>query len=287
MPAPSTTLKARYNIAPIYPVDPTGPIWLFEHEASTTGGYTWGDGYEIGSGWAGRTLAGPSGWMYSITPTGELRLLHYNGTNWDTVNGAGYAVLGQGWSYTAAAQRPRISVDEDGVIWTLDVAGNLKASFYDVQTNQWLVQNALIDTGLTQYNAIIACSRGVVFARTPAGALWRYYIDFWTSPNLPSWKKPTAAVVATGWTGLKNFSSAGGETIYAVKSNGDLVWYSYNPVTKKLSAAKVIGNGWGGDVDVVAQSNACSRFDFGTAHLSTHHPDKVAVAARLNAVKKN
>lgn len=288
MPGPSTTLSARYGLAPVYPCDTAGDLYLFEHSAPTTGTFTWGESYQVGAGWQGRVLAGPSGWMFSITTGGELRLLHYNGTLWDDVAGAEYKVLGQGWSYTAASTRYRISVDEDGVIYTLDTSGNLKAHYYNFATQQWVVQGALLDTGLTQYNAIIATSRGVVYARTTAGAMWRYYIDFWSGATA-TWVKPTAQVT-TGWQNLKNLSSPGGEVFYAVNSsNGNLLWYSYNPVTKawKSSSGKIIGSGWNSEQDVVVQSNACSRFPWDTACNSFGPQDGGAVATRLNQVKKN
>lgn len=286
MPGPSTTLSARYGLAPVYPCDNVGDLYLFEHSTPTTGTFVWGESYQVGAGWQGRVLAGPSGWMFSITTGGELRLLHYNGTNWDDFNGSEYVVLGQGWSYTAANTRYRISVDEDGVIYTLDTLGNLKAHYYNFATQQWAVQAALLDTGLTQYNAIVATSRGVVYARNAAGAMYRYYIDFWSAATA-TWVKPVTTVT-TGWANLKNLSSAGGETFYAVnQNNGNLLWYSYNPVAKTWKNAKIIGSGWNSEQDVVVQSNACSRFPWDSACNSFGPQDGGAVITRLNQVKKN
>lgn len=289
MPGPSTTLQARYGLAPVYPCNTAGALYVFEHMAPKNGAFTWGQSYQIGAGWQGRVLAGPSGWMFSITTGGELRLLHYNGAIWDSLNGSEYLVIGQGWNYTSASTRYRISVDEDGVLWTLEPNGNLKAWYYNFATRQWAVLGALIDTGLTQYNAIIATSRGVVYMRTAAGAVWRYHIDFWTNPNTPAWKKPTAQI-GTGWQNFKNMSSPGGEVFYVVNNNsGNLLWTMYNPVTKAWTSAsgKVIGYGWGGEQDIVVQSNACTRFDFATACQSTGPKDGGAVITRLNAIKKN
>jgi hypothetical protein len=286
MPGPSTTLSARYGLAPVYPCDTAGDLYCFEHSTPATGTFAWGESYQIGAGWQGRVLAGPSGWTFSITTGGELRLLHYNGTSWDSLNGSEYIVLGQGWNYSAANTRYRISVDEDGVIYTLDAAGNLKAHYFNFTTLQWAVQGALLDTGLTQYNAIVATSRGVVYARNAAGAMYRYYIDFWTG-GTATWVKPVATVT-TGWQNLKNLSSAGGETFYAVnQNNGNLLWYSYNPVTKVWKNAKIIGGGWNSEQDVVVQSNACSRFPWETACNSFGMQDGGAVITRLNQVKKN
>ncbi|GHH63103.1 tachylectin-related carbohydrate-binding protein [Lentzea cavernae] len=286
MPGPSTTLSARYGLTPVYPCGTTGDLFLFEHMTPTTGTFAWNQSYQIGAGWQGRVIAGPSGWMFSITTTGELRLLHYNGSGWDDLNGSQYLVLGQGWNYTAANTRNRISVDEDGVIYTLDAAGNLKAHYFNFTTKQWAVQGALLDTGLTQYNAIVATSRGVVYARNAAGAMYRYYIDFWTGATA-TWVKPVSTVT-TGWQNLKNLSSVGGETFYAVnQNNGNLVWYGYNPVTKVWKNNKIIGNGWNNEQDVVVQSNACSRFPWETACNSFGMQDGGAVITRLNQVKKN
>jgi hypothetical protein len=286
MPGPSTTLSARYGLAPIYPCDTAGDLYCFEHSTPTTGTFAWGQSYQIGAGWQGRVLAGPSGWTFSITTGGELRLLHYNGTSWDSFNGNEYLVLGQGWNHSAANTRYRISVDEDGVIYTLDTAGNLKAHYFNFTTQQWAVQDALLDTGLTQYNAIVATSRGVVYARNAAGAMYRYHIDFWSAATA-TWVKPVTTVT-TGWQNLKNLSSAGGETFYAVnQNNGNLLWYSYNPVTKVWKNAKIIGSGWNNEQDVVVQSNACSRFPWETACNSFGMQDGGAVITRLNQVKKN
>lgn len=286
MPGPSTTLSSRYGLAPVYPCGTTGNLFLFEHSTPTTGTFAWGQSYQIGAGWQGRVIAGPSGWMFSITTGGELRVLHYNGTGWDLLNGSQYLVLGQGWNYTAANTRNRITVDEDGVIYTLDAAGNLKAHYFNFTTQQWAVQGALLETGLTQYNAIVATSRGVIYARNAGGAMYRYYIDFWSGATA-TWVKPVSTVT-TGWQNLKHLSSAGGETFYAVnQNNGNLLWYSYNPVTKVWKNAKIIGSGWNSEQDVVVQSNICSRFPWETACNSFGMQDGGAVITRLNQVKKN
>ncbi|GLZ35514.1 hypothetical protein Lesp02_77010 [Lentzea sp. NBRC 105346] len=288
MPGPSTTLTARYSVAPLYPVHTDGRLWLFEHKKPTTGDFTWGKNYQVGNGWQGRVLAGPSGYMFCITTGGELRLLHYNGAKWDPIGGSGYAVIGQGWSYSSASTRNRISVDEDGVIYTLEPNGELKAWYYDFGTNQWAVLGALLDTGFTQYNAIVATSRGVVYARNAAGTVYRYHIDWWTNATA-TWVQPTTQVT-TGWQNLKNLSSPGGEVFYAVdQTSGNLLWFAYNPVTATWvsPAGKIIGYGWNNEQDIVAQSNACSRFDWATACQSTGPKDGGAVITRLNQVKKN
>lgn len=284
MPAPSS-LKDPYGLSPVYSVRGNGELWLYEHNNPAGGTFAWGDARRIGGGWFGRTLAGPSGYLFSITGSGELRLLHYTGSTWD----GPYSVIGQGWQYASAATRNRISVDEDGVLYTLDSAGNLKAWYYNVAARKWDVLGALLETGLTNHSAIIATSRGVVYVRSNSGGLFRYYIDFWTNANAPTWVRPTTAI-GSGWQGFTQFSSPGGDIIYAVYTgDNNLYWASYDPVAKKwaTSTVKLIGYGWGGLQDVVSQSNACTRFDPARGASSEGPTDGDAVVKRLNAVRKN
>ncbi|WP_223198924.1 tachylectin-related carbohydrate-binding protein [Solihabitans fulvus] len=284
------TLQAPYGLAPLFTVHSGGDLWMYEHDDPAGGSFNWGDQQPIGSGWTGRTLAGPSGYLISITTGGSMRLLHFNGSNWDDMGGgAQYRTIASGWSYTSAQTRNRISIDEDGVIYTLDTTGALKASYYNVATQNWDVVGALLASGLTQYNSIVASSRGAVYARTPAGALYRYYINFWTNPAVPVLVQPTAAI-GSGWNGFKSLSSPGGDLLYGVSSyDGNLYWYSYDPSSNSWAAnyGYYIGQGWGSERDVVLQTNACTRFDTATTVSSTGPTDGGAVVRRLNAVKKN
>ena len=281
-------LKAPYGVAPIYSVHSNGDLWMFEYDDPSGGSFTWGQSYQIGSGWGGRTLAGPAGWVYSVTTGGALQLFHYNGSIWDDLGGGELRTLfSSGWSYTGSGTRNRITTDEDGVLYTLSSTGDLKAWLYNTGTGAWDVQNALLDTGLTQYTAIYGSSRGVLYARTSTGALFRYYIDFWSSTT-PRWVRPTAQI-GSGWNALKGLTSPGADVLMGVATNGNLYWYSYNPTnnTWAASAGYVVGYGWGAELDVVAQCNACTRFDTATLSSSTGPTDGGAAAARLTALRKN
>ncbi|MEU5692546.1 tachylectin-related carbohydrate-binding protein [Actinosynnema sp. NPDC020468] len=284
MPAPGN-LVAPYGVTPVYPVHTNGQLWQYEHNDPAGGSFTWGSSKQIGNGWQGRVLAGPSGYFYSITTGGELRLLHFNGSSWDPYASGVYQVIGQGWNYIAATTKYKITVDEDGVIYTLETDGRLRAWYFDVMAKNWTILGATLATGLgSTYNAIIGAGRGVLYLRTTAGVLHRWYIDDWTTPATPTFQKPTTSM-STGWTNFKNFSSSGGDVIYVVNASGTLLHYKWNTSTSKLTAGTTIGSGWGSEQDVIVSSNTTTRSNPATAFSSLGPNDGGAALARINAVK--
>jgi hypothetical protein len=250
--------------ASLYDVKTDGTLWLYQNTAPTTGGATWTNIHQIGTGWAGRTLAGAqrvtggSSDVYSIAPNGDLRLLRFNtATNaWD--NHAGYTTLGTGFSrYLSGAGVSQITVDSTGTIYGIDAAGNLRSWTYNPATST-LVNPAgtVVDQAWGGYSRIFAAGPGVLYAVDGAGALYRFRLD--TAANEFT---EYADQVGTGWSGVQRVFSPGGDILYVVDAQGSLSWYHYNADTHgwdNNATGKLIGTGWGGVADVSATTSTCS-----------------------------
>ncbi|TWP49015.1 hypothetical protein FKR81_25385 [Lentzea tibetensis] len=247
--------------ARIFTMQADGDLWLYEHAAPNTGEYSWAGAKHIGNGWGGKTFAGTDGRVYNITTGGELRRLRYNGTGWDVFpNGRQYEAIGSGWQkFVEQGNRDKITVDADGSIYTLE-DDLLRWWQYDEGTRQWAPGSGqTLDRGLYKYNAITASgSGGLQFRESATGELHRYRYH----------RGLERFVVHHGfaentWSGTKRLLSAGGDIYYAVSlDTGQLLWNRFAETGVKLgwehATGRVIGSGWGTDVDVTAITTDCS-----------------------------
>ncbi|MEV6635107.1 tachylectin-related carbohydrate-binding protein, partial [Actinoplanes sp. NPDC051470] len=244
-----------------YVVRNDGQLRQYQHADPLNGGFTWvdGAGKEIGQGWLGaRTVAGPDGVVYVAVDNGELRRFRWNGTGWDVTDGAQYKVIDRGWErYATAAYRNRITVDTRGDIYTVEPDGRLHWRSYQPATGSW--EHRTLDGDWSGYDLIVAAGTGVIYARTPAGALFRHHYD--AARN--QWAQQ-AKPAGYGWQMFSSMFSAGADILYGAHggNGGELLWYRYLPATETWAdtgsgTGRVVGTGWYGEYNLTAAPDAC------------------------------
>ncbi|WP_177154282.1 tachylectin-related carbohydrate-binding protein [Actinosynnema pretiosum] len=257
----------------MFGVTPGGDFFRYPHEEPENGNLVWGVKRVVGSGWhIGRTLAGPDGVVYSmVAATGELRRYRWNESaaggqgGWDSWNGAQFRVVGGGWSrYSQAAHRNKVTVDEKGRLYQITPEGSLKVFAWsgDDATGGWTAETAdgkVLDTGWGQYDLVVAAGDGVLYARRPSGELFRFR---WHAASDRFVQH--AAPAGAGWNMFNRIFSAGGDVLYGTRADngGELLWYRYDEVSGTWAdtgrdVGKLVGFGWHGELDVVANPNGC------------------------------
>ncbi|WP_410644741.1 tachylectin-related carbohydrate-binding protein [Amycolatopsis sp. lyj-346] len=219
--AAADTITCRAGAGVFYTL-PDTHLDLDRHHEPETGATSWTGRTTIGNAWSGKTLAGPDGRMYSILDNGDVHRQRRLATGWE--NGGVSQKIATGWAgMTQPQSRNRISVDATGdFYWAHDSI--LAWVRYDETTKAWT--DRLIDTGwtLTKYDLIVGAGAGVFYARTPAGALYRFQYD----PASQRWVEYATLVGASGWQNFSQIASAGGDVLYALdKNNGQIKWYRY------------------------------------------------------------
>ncbi|MEV6242266.1 tachylectin-related carbohydrate-binding protein [Lentzea sp. NPDC051838] len=253
-------------------VTPSGSLFTYPHEEPENGNFVWGAKQSVpSSGWqTGRTLAGPSGVIYSLHgATGELRRFRLNGSQWVTQPGGGeYRVVGSGWGrYSQAEHRNKVTIDEKGRLFEINPDGLLKMFVWEGGDDGWWSAESgggkILDTGWNQYNLIVAAGDGVLYARKPDGTLFRFRYDAAADQFIQYGKH-----VGNGWQMFNRVFSPGGDTLYGTwpgqNGQGQLLWYRYledtntwAPGDPNTGLGKVVGTGWYGELDVVADTNSC------------------------------
>ncbi|MFD4639058.1 tachylectin-related carbohydrate-binding protein [Lentzea sp. NPDC058436] len=244
-------------VAHVFTMQADGDLWLYEHSAPATGAFEWAGARQVGWGWGGKTFAGADGRLYNITTGGDLRRLRYNGAGWDTYPGGGqFQTIGWGWQrYLQPANRGSITVDADGVIYTLE-GDQLRWWRYDEQAGAWAPGTGrVLDTGWGEFDMIAASGNGGLQAQDAGHALHRFRYHAQTDQFVVDDVVPEA-----GWEGHGTLFSPGGDLYYSVRSDtGELRWNRFTEDTGWQSVpGSVIGYGWGTDIDVTATTNDCS-----------------------------
>ncbi|GAA3463166.1 hypothetical protein GCM10018963_51790 [Saccharothrix longispora] len=272
----------------VYGVTPGGEFFVYPHNEPENGVFDWGVKRTVGSGWkAGRTLAGPDGVVYSMVgTTGELRRFRWDETagDWHSWNGSQFRVVGGGWGrYTQAEHRNKVTVDEKGRLYEITAEGDLEVFVWegDDATGGWTAETGggkVIDTGWGQYDLVVAAGDGVLYARRPGGELFRYRYHA-ASDRFVRYAQPSGH----GWNMFNRIFSPGGDVLYASRpdNGGELLWYRYHEDTDTWAdtgrdVGKLVGHGWHGELDVVADTDAC--------RLTGHDlPTRPAVPERFDA----
>lgn len=249
-------------VAHVFTTQADGDLWLYEHSAPASGGFSWAGARQIGWGWGGKTFAGQDGRVYNITTGGELRRLRYRGGAWDTFPGGGqFQAIGRGWQkFAETANRAKITVDADGSFYTLE-GDQLRWWRYDEQAGAWAPGSGrVLDVGWGRFDLIAASGNGGLQARDASGALHRFRYHAETERFVAY-----DVVPAAGWQGRGTLFSPGGDLYYSVRPDtGELRWNQFTEDTGwRTGAGAVIGTGWGTDVDVTATTTDCSVSLFG------------------------
>ncbi|WP_460402046.1 tachylectin-related carbohydrate-binding protein [Actinophytocola sediminis] len=261
-PAESSTLQCAASV-PMFRVSPTGGnMYLYHHLEPENGTNSWSPTMPKigGPGWdLGRPVAAPDGVVYLAFNDGNLRRYRWNGTSWDVFDGAWFKTIATGgWNrYLTAEYRDRITVDTEGHIYTVEPDGDLHWRSHNAATGQ--MQHRVIGTGWSDYNLIAAAGRGIIFARSTAGLLYRFRYH----ADSDRWIQH-AKHVGTGWQVYDQVFSGGGEVVYGMRRdiapNGALYWYRYDENTQAWisNIPRSLGPGWL-DLTTTAYPDACQR----------------------------
>lgn len=249
--APELAIQCQPTV-PIFTVN--NDLLLYGHPDPVNGGPMSPTQSVIGSGgWSAyvRLLAGPDGLIYGIRANGDVYRYQWTGTGWTADS---RTVVATGWTgFDLAANHNLITIDSRGDIYLINPDGTLVRGRYDNATKTWSTET--LDTGWNGYNLLVGAGDGVLYARTTAGALYRYVWDDATH----QWSQSKHLVGTGGWNAFTRVSSAGADVLYTVTTTGELRWYRYLPYSDTWAPGPtIIGNGgWQKFTDVEAQRNAC------------------------------
>ncbi|MEV6304304.1 tachylectin-related carbohydrate-binding protein [Actinoplanes sp. NPDC051861] len=242
--------------ATLFGAETNGNLRRYSYASPGTTNATGGTHGVVGTGWNGfgRILGGPDGKVYGINSTGMYRY-RWNGTNWDSINGAQSEKLSDAFNeYASAAGRNKITVDSLGDFYTVDSGGKLRWSRYNEQSKTWTVLNRVLDTGWDRYDLIVAAGPGVLYGRALNGHLYRHRFEAtsqrWVNQN---------QLVGDGWQMFtKGMFSVGGETLFGIQGNGDLNHYRWQLDTQTWPVGGTrFGVGWQSFANVFAVTDTC------------------------------
>jgi hypothetical protein len=253
----------------IFTVQADGDLWLYDHAGPVNGSFAWAGARQVGWGWGGKTFAGANGRVYNITTTGELRKLRYNGSGWDTYpNGLQYETIGWGWQ-RYLTERDKITTDAEGSIYTLE-GDRLRWWMFNEQSGQWSGGSGrTIDVGWSRFHSITGSAPGALQARDSQNVLHRFRFDRTTERAMIY----DAVDGSADWRPGGQILSPGGDIYYSVRADtGDLVWNYYLEHVPTWNAEKVVGRGWGTDLDVTASTTDCEVTDLPMPNTSRPAP---------------
>jgi N,N-dimethylformamidase len=194
---------------------------------------------EIGVGWNGfeALLAGGSGTLYAIQPTGELlwyQDVNQNGTS--RADGTGWhpnsrGEIGVGWQGFR-----QVFSGGDGIIYAIQPTGELlwyrdlnRDGTSRADGTGWDPRSgSVIGTGWHGFLEVFSNGGGNIYGILPTGELiWYRDVnrDGTSRADGTGWHPRSRTQVGTGWHGFSRVDGGGGGIIYAVKPTGELLWY--------------------------------------------------------------
>jgi tachylectin len=225
-----------------------------EQDPTGTKGWQPNTGNAIGRGFQSflHLLGGGDGIVLGIKPNGDLLFYQYSGNGeedatgslgWDHSTAANQ--IGNGWQNfhdvyvspregrTTTPKTTIYAVAQNGDLRWYQYSGNGEqdptgaAGFHPNSSN-------VIGNGFQNFLHLVGVGAGAVFAVQPDGdLLWYQYSGH--GEEDPSgtlgWQPNSGNQVGNGWQNFRYIfggsDGAGGRVLYAVKNNGDLLWYRY------------------------------------------------------------
>ncbi|MGW0505906.1 tachylectin-related carbohydrate-binding protein [Micromonospora sp. NPDC003241] len=240
--------------------DGRGSMTVRRYSTPGTSGGEWlaGTNPPPSVGWHGygRLLGGPDGRVYGINSQG-LHRHRWTGSGWASGDQETWRMSTGFTQFATAANRDKITVDESGDFYLIDANGALRWYRYVESTKSWAFSGRLIDSGWNKYNLLVATSPGVLYARDANGQLYRYRFD----PVGQRWIDRDRLVGGTGFAGFtKGLFTAGGDTLFGVRSNGELHQFRYREdiLNWELTYNR-IGTGWDTTIASFATTNTCRQ----------------------------
>ena len=259
----ASTKSDAFNI--LYTVSADGTLTWHEHliaglvdpSPSTGGGkpvkttghalgpkHGWRPEKRVGEGWAAGFKdilpAGQSA-IYALKDNGELsRYWHSGAFDGSYKWGDGPQTVGRGWTVFS-----QLVPTDNGVIYGISPDGilhwNRNPHYADSEgsPNLW-AQSVNVGRGWSGVDKVFSGGQGILYVVNPDGKLMWYKHKAYLNPiPMPadnatdaqklawqnSWEGPKE--VGTGWGGLNKVFSPGEGHIYAVFSNGDLMWFRH------------------------------------------------------------
>ncbi|MEV6715721.1 tachylectin-related carbohydrate-binding protein [Lentzea sp. NPDC051208] len=239
--------------APVFVRHADTGLELRAHQEPENGNPVWNANRGIGFSWDGQMRTGPGGRTYEFTPDGIVNKFVWNGNGWEK-NGTADPIA-TGWlGWGDAASKTRLAIDARGDFYGFPSDNALHWWRFDENTRIWTER--IIDTGWgDKYDMIFADGVGGLFARSTAGALYRYQYD----ADSQRWLEYERKVGDAGWGQFSDVASVGGGVFYALKADtGHLRWYRYlGDGAWATDAGKFISDGWSSAWQIEGAPDAC------------------------------
>lgn len=243
--------------ASVFAAEAGGQLKRYPLNSPGSAAPSWGGDTVVGGGWNsyGRVLGGPGGRLYGINSTGMYRY-RYTGSGWETIDGSQKLDMGTSLAaYASNAARNKITVDERGDFYAVDSTGRLRWYRYDEDRRAWVISGRVLATGWDRFDLIVAAGPGVLYARTPAGLMYRHRFE----PVSQRWIVRDKQVDGPGW---QNFSrgmfSLGGDTLFGIQADGDLYRYRYREDNDSFPVGGIKSGGkWQQFPNVAATTDTC------------------------------
>ncbi|MEV6785671.1 tachylectin-related carbohydrate-binding protein [Streptomyces sp. NPDC051098] len=254
-----------------YAVNSTGSLLQYKLKSPLDGVGGYLNPATIGSSWHNYplVLSGPGGKFY---------LLRADGTYYGRRDASGAWPVSVrkitsafGW-LADAADRNQVTIDRAGRMWVLLENGDLHAYQYDGSGGAWNPAGTTYvhDQGWNRYNLITAADDGVIYGRSATdGKLYRSRYDGASQ----RWIERHVLVSSSDWRQFKSLTSNGGDTLLAVKTTGEALYYRFDENTRTwpVSRAQVGSSGWQNLLSVSAAPDNCRI-------LANHTPPAPALA---------
>jgi hypothetical protein len=236
----------------LYAIKPGGgDLLVYDYTETAKPPNQWSQPVTIGNGWFYKqVVSGGNGVLFAITEAGDLFYFKFLGLRngkpvWANPKGQ---KIGNGWIF-----RGVFSNGKGGIFAITD---NYDLMYYrylgmNDGSNNWSGAPVKVGNGW-KYRRVFAGDNGAILAVTDSGDLLYYKFGGVTPPTAAQastgiW--PVSAVrIGNGWNFRDVFAGQGG-AIFAVKENGDLLFYKLLSVTNNTGnwapdPGKQVGNGW-------------------------------------------